>query len=229
MVIVGELVGMTADALARAARGDPVGGSAAQRAARAELARSEYHRDDPGPIQRALDWIGKRLGSLSSGGTGNNALLLLFVILLVIGVVVVVRAGLPNRRARDEGLGRFDPLAPAASRDHRRLAEQFTVDGRRAEALREWLRAAVQTIEDRGVLPPRPGRTGASTAREAAPALPTAADHLTAAMTAFDEVWFGGRETTDTDVAVGRAAADGVISARIVVTTPSPDGLAVPW
>ncbi|MEO9138397.1 MAG: DUF4129 domain-containing protein [Jatrophihabitans sp.] len=229
MVIVAGHVGRIVEALTGDAPGNPIGGSAAQRAARAELARGEYHRDDPGPIQRALNWIGDRLGSLLSGGTGDHALLLLFVVLLVIGIVIVVRAGWPTRTGRDEGQARFDPLAPAASHDHRRLAGQFTAEGRRAEALREWLRAAVQTIEDRGVLPPRPGRTGAATARAAAPALPSAAEHLTAAMTAFDEVWFGGRAATDADVRTGRAAADTVLTARIVSGVPAPDGLAVPW
>lgn len=209
--------------------GDPVGGSAARRAARAELERHEYHRDDPGPIQRALDWVGDRLGSLFSGGTGNHALLLIFVVLLVIGIVVVARIGLPKRKGPNHGRGGVDPLAPSGSRDHRRLAEQFAAQGRRAEALREWLRAAVQTIEDRGVLLPRPGRTGAATAREAAPALPTAAANLTAATSAFDEIWFGGRKATDADVALGHAAADQVATARISPDHAAQDGLAIPW
>jgi hypothetical protein len=114
------------------------------------------------------------------------------------------------------------------ARDHRRSARQFAADGRRAEALREWLRAAVQTIEDRGVLPPRPGRTGAAVAREAGPLLPAAAADLAATTTAFDEVWFGGRAATDADVARAEAAADAVLSARVGTGTPAPAGLAVP-
>ena len=46
------------------------------------------------------------------------------------------------------------------------------------------------------MLPPRPGRTGAATAREAGPLLPAAAADLAAATAAFDEVWFGGRAAT---------------------------------
>ncbi|MGH8959636.1 MAG: DUF4129 domain-containing protein, partial [Jatrophihabitantaceae bacterium] len=53
------------------------------------------------------------------------------------------------------------------------------------------------------------------TAREAGRVLPAAADELRAATVAFDEVWFGGRAATDADVAIGRAAADGVAAARL--------------
>ena len=62
--------------------------------------------------------------------------------------------------------------------------------------------------------PPRPGRTGAATAREAGAAAARAADELAAATAAFDEVWFGGRAATAADVARARAAADAVARAR---------------
>ena len=147
--------------------------------------------------------------------------------LLAVGVVVAVRAGVPTRRARGGGAAGADLLAPDGVHDHRRLAAQLALDGRRAEALREWLRAAVQTIEDRGVLPPRPGRTGATTAREAGPLLPGAAAALAAGTRAFDEVWFGGRAATDADVAAGQQAADAVAAARIS-SGAAPAGMAVP-
>lgn len=208
---------------------DPVGGSAAERAARAELRRGEYHRDDPSLVTRALKWITDKLDTLFTGGGGSHALLLLLVVVLAVGVVIAVRAGVPGRQVRGPADTEADPLAPLAARDHRRRAEQCAADGRHAEALREWLRAAVQTIEERGVLPPRPGRTGVATARAAGPALPAAAEDLATAMTAFDEVWFGGRTATAADVARGRAAADGVASARIARGAPAPDALAIPW
>lgn len=203
---------MTASLLA----GDPVGGGAAQRAARAELRRAEYHRDDPGPVSRAMHWIGRQLSKLFEGGAGaTHAIVLVVVVLLVIGVFFAVRAGAARRVVRAQTTIRPDLLSTATARDHQRLAEQFTADGRFAEALREWLRAAVATIDERGVLPPRPGRTGAATAREAGPLLPDAADDLSAAMHAFDEVWFGGRTAQEADVRRARAAADSVAAARI--------------
>jgi hypothetical protein len=208
---------------------DPAGGSAAQRAAEAELRKPEYHRDDPDLLDRVLHWIGRRLNSLFDGSTGGSATLILLVLLLAAVIFAVVKAGPPRRVPRLAAPGDGDPLRPLAARDHRRLAAQFAAAGRRAEAMREWLRAAVQTIEDRGVLMPDPGRTGAATARQAGPLLPAAAADLRAATGAFDEVWFGGRAAIDADVAVAQAAADGVLSARIERASPGPNEYAVPW
>ena len=77
------------------------------------------------------------------------------------------------------------------------------------------------------MLPARPGRTGAATAREAGPLLPAAAADLTTSTRAFDEVWFGGRDATDADVTSAQAAADAVRTARLVHGVET-DGLAVP-
>jgi hypothetical protein len=207
---------------------DPVSGPDAQRAAREELRKAEYHRDDPGLVSRFVDWLTRRLADLFSGSAGGNALLLALVIVAAVVIFAVVRAGPPRRLARMGGSGDDDPLRPLASADHRRLAAEFAAQGRHAEALREWLRAAVRTIEDRGVLPPRPGRTGAGTAREAGPLLPAAADDLRAATTAFDEVWFGGRAATLADAALARSAADAVASARVAQPAAAA-GYAQPW
>ncbi|MFN2560971.1 MAG: DUF4129 domain-containing protein [Jatrophihabitans sp.] len=206
----------------------PVGGDAAQRAARAELTHREYHRDDPGWVTRVARWVGRRLADLFTGTGGAHALLIVGIVAAVIVIVLAVRAGVPTRRGSIGDADGLDPLAPVAARDHRRIAAALTADGRRAEALREWLRAAVASIEERGILPPRPGRTGAATAREAGPLLPAVAMDLAAATRAFDEVWFGGREATDADVAAGRAAADGVLTARAAAGAGTP-GIAIPW
>ena len=207
---------------------DPVSGAAARRAARHELARSEYHRDRPSVIRRVLHWLADQLDRLLSGSGAGHGVLLIALVAVAVALVFAVRAGIPGRRGRRSKSVDADPLAPVPARDHRRLARQFAADGRRAEALREWLRAAVRTIEDRGVLPPRPGRTGAGVAREAGPLLPAAAAELAAATAAFDEVWFGGRDATDDDVAHAERAADLVSSARIGAGAAGPAGLAVP-
>ncbi len=208
------------------ADGGAVTGDAARRAARAELAHREYHRDDPGLRDRALHWLGQHLERLLSGSGGAHALLVLLVLLLAVGIILALRVGVPGRTSRVAAGGDVDHLAPVVARDHRRIAAEFAAAGRRAEAVREWLRAAVATIEERGVLPPRPGRTGAATAREAGPLLPAAAAPLRAATTAFDEIWFGGRPATDADVEQARLAADAARSARVAAGDPA--GLAVP-
>jgi Domain of unknown function (DUF4129) len=211
--------------------GDPVGGAAARRAARALLRRAEYHRDDPGPITRALHWMSRHLAKLfdGAGAGGSHAILLIVLALVAVAVVFAVRAGAVRRVARAAPAPDLDLLAATTASDHRRRAERLTAEGRHAEALREWLRAAVATITERGVLPPRPGRTGSATAREAAPLLPAAAPELSAAMQAFDEVWFGARAAHDGDVRVARAAADAVATARIhLPDVAASAGVAVP-
>ncbi|MEO8889694.1 MAG: DUF4129 domain-containing protein [Jatrophihabitantaceae bacterium] len=199
----------------RARPSDPISGPDARHAVLEQLRKAEYHRQDPSYLDRAWTWVLHRLDSLFSGSASGNALLVLLVILAAVVIFAVVRAGPPSRSAHRLRTVEGDPLRPSARTDHRRLALEFTAGGRRAEALREWLRAAVQTIEDRGVLPARPGRTGAATAREAGPLLPAAAGDLRSATAAFDEVWFGGREATDADVRLGQCAADSVLDARL--------------
>jgi hypothetical protein len=192
----------------------PVSGPDAQHAVAELLRRAEYHRDDPGLLARLGNWLLDRLDALFSGGTGSNVLLVLLALVAAVVVLATVRAGLPQRRSRPRTDG--DPLRPDTTADHRRLAESLAAAGDSAGALREWLRAAVQVLEERGVLLPRPGRTATAAAREAAPFVPSAAAELAAAAAAFDQVWFGGRPATPGDVAAARAAADAVLAAGLV-------------
>ncbi len=194
----------------------PIGGAAARQAARDELSKPQYHRDDSGPLQRLGDWLLDRLDWLTSGSTGSVAVLLLLGLLVAGLILVLVRAGRIRRIARAEVLDETDPLRPLAAADHYRRAQRLAEQGRWDEALRDWLRAAVQTIEQRGVLDPLPGRTGAEIARQAGAVLPDAADALRLALDRFDQVWFGGRPATEVDAQAGQAAADRVRGARLV-------------
>jgi hypothetical protein len=204
---------------------DPVTGDAARRAAQQELRRAEYHRDDPNLVQRLVNWLGRRIGDLFSGSTGGNVTLLLVILLVAVVIFLVVRAGPPDRSARRARAA--DPLAPVPARDHRRIAAELEAAGRWRDALREWLRAVVSSIEERGVLDPRPGRTGAATAREAGPLLPSLASELAAVTAAFDEVWYGGRPATRDDAAAAHRVADAVL--RAPIRRPETVGLVPPW
>jgi hypothetical protein len=198
----------------------PVPGPDARRAVVDQLRRAEYHRGDESIVGHVWHWLGARLDSLVSGSPGGNALLVVLVIVGAVVIVAVTRAGplrLGRRAARPD-----DPLAPEPATDHAARALAFSAEGRHAEALREWLRDAVRTVEQRGVLAPRAGRTGAAVAREAGPLLPAAAGDLARAAAAFDEVWFGERPATASDVAVARSAAESVRTAH--VSDPAPAG-----
>jgi Domain of unknown function (DUF4129) len=199
--------------VSRAGPAGPISGPAARRAAQLELSKAQYHRDDPTVVTRVLDWIGDRLNSVVSGTPSGSATLVLLAILIAVIAFALIRAGRPRRLARRAAS--IDPLATDATIDHRRLAAEFEAQGRLADALREWLRAVVQTIEERGVLDARPGRTGAAIAREAGSAMPAIRARLDDAVDTFDAVWFGHREATAADVATTRDLADIVRRTRI--------------
>ena len=192
----------------------PVKGSDARRAAQQELSHAQYHRDDPSLPSRILSWVFGRLGRLDGATVGQSALGVVAVLLVAIAVMLLVRAGRPVRTSRKPGT-RSSLLSPVGRVDHARAAVQLAETGRFAEALREWLRAAVRTLEDRAVLDARPGRTADDIARTAGAHLPAAAAELRAATDAFDAIWFGGRVATSADAEAGRLAAEGVRRAPI--------------
>jgi hypothetical protein len=204
----------------------PISGPDAQKAAESELRRAKYHRDDEGLLTRVLNWIGRRLDSLNVNAPASLATWAVLLLLAGMIVFALIRAGRPGRQTRAAGAG--DLLAPQAAVDHRRVAAELQAQGRLADALREWLRATVQTIEERGVLDPLPGRTGARVAREAGAAMPAVASSLNAAVDAFDAVWFGQRQATLTDVHLARQVADDVRGARIEHRLSDDFGYAVP-
>jgi hypothetical protein len=201
-------------AAARLLAAGPITGPAARDAARTELRHSEYHRDDPSVVSRALDWLGRRLDSVVSGTPTGSATLILLILLVGLIVFAVLRAGRPRRRARRQAL-RLDPLAPDHLVDHRARALEQEQAGRLDEALREWLRATIATIEARGLLDPRPGRTGATIAHHAGAVLPAIGAELAATVTAFDQVWFGRRPAVRADVEMAHRVADAARTARV--------------
>ncbi len=203
-----------------------IGGPAAQRLARAELTRAEYHRDDPGLISRTETWVLHQLGRLFDGTPAGSATLIVVVLLASVAVFALVRAGRSSAAVRAQATA-ADPLRPEPARDHRRRAEELAAEGNYREALREWLRATVRTVEERGILDPVPGRSGGEIARAAGAALPTAAAELGAAVDAFGEIWFGDRPASAADEQLGRRADAAVRSARPVLV-PDTERYAVP-
>lgn len=204
----------------------PVTGDAAQQSAASELRKQIYHRHDPGPVQRVINWFWHQLNHVTSQlGTGPAGLLLVAFIGAVVAFALLRAGRLPSRRRRSAVDSDLDPRTGV---DHRALAASLAAAGDHANAIREWLRAAVGTLEERGVLDPRPGRTGAEIARQASAQLPDAADALTAAVRAVDEIWFAERPATPDDSELGRLAAEAVRSARRRPTTLAADQYAVP-
>ena len=183
----------------------PIGGDEARRLAEQELSRPEYRQGDGSLLQRVLDAVDRFLSGLTGGGGSGVVLAVVGLVVVALVVVAAVRAGrVPGRRRRAAEAA--DPLATTAGVDHGAAADRLAAAGEHRAAVREYLRAVVADLEHRGVLTPRPGRTGAAAAAEGGHVLPGARESLAAGAAAFDQTWFGGRAATGEDVAAARGA-----------------------
>jgi hypothetical protein len=175
--------------------GPVIGRRAAQQLARSELARAMYQES---LWNRFLNWFGRQLGRLFAAGValpGGWWSTIALVVALVLVVTVVVAW------LRPSGAGRGTARAllsgpPLGARDHRALAERSAADGDFAAATVERMRAIAVELEDRGILPARPGRTADELAGQAGRALPDLAAELAGAARRFDDVLYGGRPGT---------------------------------
>jgi hypothetical protein len=125
---------------------------------------------------------------------------LLIVIAVLAGLaLLLIRRGRSSGRARsgqDSGLD----LEPGRTADQFRAdAARFAAAGNWAEAVRARLRAVVVTLEARGDIDPRPGRTAAEVASEAGGVRPELRDQLWSGALTFGEIWYGRRRATSQD------------------------------
>jgi hypothetical protein len=226
--------------LAAAAGGSPlIHREPAQRLARQELARSLYR---PSWLSRVLDAMGRWLAALLEGGPGGPhhvqwwavAALIVIVVLIVAGVVYLI--GPTRRSGRRRAAAVLDGTRLSAG-DHRLTSEQHAAAGEFGAAVIERMRAIAVDLEERGVLPPRPGRTASELAAEAAGALPPAAlpgggAALQEAARAFDDVRYGGRpgsrqgyeQLWDLDSAIMSARTASVAAIGPAAAGPGPSG-----
>ncbi|HET7310797.1 MAG TPA: DUF4129 domain-containing protein [Mycobacteriales bacterium] len=193
------------------AGGGPITRDGAREAARRELSKGIYHRnDEPWPVRvlhAVQRWLDHLMHTVSrhapGGGAGAVGLLLVAIALLAF---VWWRVGLVRRTpAGDRPLlqGR-----PRTSTDLLREAEAAAVCGRWDEALIARMRALAMAAEERGIVDPRPGRTADELAAEIALALPAATNASRSAATTFDAVRYGKRDATRESYDVIVTAAD---------------------
>jgi hypothetical protein len=208
-----------------------LGREEAQRLARLELAKADYHQSDESWVQRILGWVIEKIGLLldragSTSPLGWFGVLGLVAVVVIVVVVVRRRIGSLARSTVDMPL--FDDGSRRAA-DLRADAERFAAAGGWAEAVRARLRAVVRDLEERGLVDARPGRTADEIAGDAGQALPSAAADLRTGARLFDDVWYGGR-TADATTYDRMVAVDDAVSAARPGRTgelPAP-ALAVP-
>ncbi|NYH91629.1 DUF4129 domain-containing protein [Actinopolymorpha rutila] len=191
-----------------------IGGADAARAARDELTKGIYHRDEPGLVSRVLvwarDWLADvfgRIAAVSPGGWWGLVALAAVVVLAV--VVVRWRVGaLARTRARTDGTVFAGTVRSAA--EYREAARAAAARDDHEAAVRDGFRALVRELEERTFLDERPGRTADEVAREGSVIAPEAAASLRTAAREFDEVCYGGRVATVRAYDEIRAADDAV-------------------
>jgi hypothetical protein len=185
-----------ARAAARAVAGGPaVTREEGQRLARAELSKAMYH---PGvPIaERIANAVGRLLTAVGAAAPAGWWTVVALAALLAITIAAVLAWIGPIARSRARARQPMLSAAQRTARDHRREAERLAVAGDYSAAVIESVRAVAVELEERGVLPPRVGRTAHEFATEASRPLPGLAGELGAAARLFDDVRYGEQTGT---------------------------------
>jgi Domain of unknown function (DUF4129) len=172
-----------------------IGRSVARQLARTELAKPIYNQRGSladRVVSKIISLLTElfRLANTAVPG-GWWAVVVVAALATCVAGVVLMRIG-PVARAHKEG--RVLPGdSMISARDHRERAARLAGDGDWAGAIREALRAIARDLEERGILPPQPGRTADELAVEAGRALPGYAGELWSAVRLFDDVHYGDR------------------------------------
>lgn len=187
-------------ALAAAAAAGPPGRGAVSRRAGQHLARSElskaiYHPGVPVAV-RIEDAIARLLGRVGVAGPAGWWAVIALAALAVLAVAAVLGWIGPVARSRRLATGALLSAGQLSARDHRLEAESRAAAGDFTTAIIESVRAIAVDLEERGILPPRVGRTADEIAAEASRALPGHAAGLRAAARLFDDVKYGEQAGT---------------------------------
>jgi hypothetical protein len=84
-------------------------------------------------------------------------------------------------------------LATRSAAEHRRVADAAAAMGDWDTAVQERFRAVIRTLEERGLIEDRPGRTADEAATAGGAVLPASADALARSARTFDSIAYGGR------------------------------------
>jgi hypothetical protein len=177
---------------ALAGSGPGIGRHAAQQLARRELSKAAYQ---PSLTQRFLDWLGRLGANLNVAVPGGWWALVTFIVVIVLVAAIVIFRIRPARSRRSRAGALLQGLSLSAQ-DHRQQSERSAAAAEYSAAIIERVRAIGVGLEERGVLPPRPGRTADELAADASRELGAHARELTATARLFDDVMYGGREGT---------------------------------
>jgi hypothetical protein len=143
--------------------------------------------------QRIVNWLEHlptNAGSVVPGGWFG---LIALAVLAVLAVSLVYYWVRPTRTRRAQTESVLDSTSMSA-REYRRSAERLADAGDYAGAIVDGVRAIAADLEERSILPPRPGRTAGELAEEASRELPSHASDLRTVMRLFADVRYGDKE-----------------------------------
>jgi hypothetical protein len=169
--------------------------------AEAVLARPEFDQAEPSPIDRAIEWIGERLGDLL--GRGNEAAAgsrVFGYLVLAAGVAVcgyLLYRWLGRLRAETEPVDPAVVTGDPTSRpsDWRAAAERLEARGEWKEALRCRYRVLVSELVERELVDDVPGRTAGEYRAEVGAGLPAVAPAFSEASDLFELAWYADAPT----------------------------------
>lgn len=169
---------------------------AAREAAHAELSKHIYDEARPPLAIRVIRWLVTwftdlldRVAAATPGGWYGVVLLL--GVLGIAAYAVMQRTGVVRRAAASrEPL--FNLMARSAA-EHRRVADAAAATGDWQTAVQERFRAVIRTLEERGLIEDRAGRTADEAAAAGGAVLPASADALARSARTFDSIAYGGR------------------------------------
>jgi hypothetical protein len=211
-----RLPALTLSALA----GSGIGRRAAQKLARRELARSMYAESIQ---ERFLHWVENLVGRSVPGGFWTVVGALLGLVAIAFVIPYVIR---PSGFGRGGG-GTVLTGTGLSANELRRRAEHSAEAGEFTAAIIEQVRAIAADVEERGILPVRPGRTANELAAQAGRTMPDLADELTAVALLFDDVLYGGRDGTAAGYERARGLDARLRSARTAASSAGPEP--APW
>jgi hypothetical protein len=190
-----------------------------QRLARAELSKEMYH-----PRVSLSEWIDRAINDLLNGATATvgRAGLAVFAAVLAVAIVMVMAWIGPVARSRSRGRIPLLAAGQLSARDHRQQAERMAGAGDYTAAIIESVRAVAVDLEERGILPPRVGRTADEFAAEASRPLPDHAANLLAAARLFDGVRYGQQAGTAAGYQQVRELDAAIQAARPVAAAGTP-------
>lgn len=169
--------------------------------AEAVLARPEFDQAEPSPIDRAIDWIGERLGDVLGRGTEAAAGSRLVGYLVLAAGLAVCAYLLYRWLRRARAAAAVDPDAAVSveagvgASEWRAAAERLEGEGRWKEALRCRYRVLVTELVERDLVDDVPGRTAGEYRQEVGAGLPAAAPAFSEASDLFELAWYADAPT----------------------------------